>query len=442
MSENHRARVGALSQAVEVAQPPLSSSWVGSRAETYFAAALITLTCLWAFLRLRDGELAADEGLHGLQIVTVAGGKLEIAKGLTMFPGYHVVMVLLAGLTGARSSTAIRTLSVVASVPVIPIFYLVVRQLTPRFAAVATLQFAFLPILFPFLFLLYTDGFSLVLVLLSVLLVLRGRRRAAAIVAILSVLVRQTNIICLAFVLGLAYVEDHGFELSRERVTSFLRRHPLFVAGLVAFGLFVVVNGGVAVGDRSAHPLKFSLGNVYLFLFLYFFLLLPVHLAALRPALMALRDLRVLGGALLLYAVFMLSFVNDHPYNQLSVEAFRYADDATFTGQAPFLRNLLLHHATRSALTKTLFFVPVLLSCLLLLKTKLLQPRFLLIYPLLLLLLTPSWLIEQRYSLVPLALLLLARERGSPALEYATAALAFSGAVFFTYGIDQYLFFL
>lgn len=442
MMDDNRARAGALAESVGVAQPPLISSWAGARAETYGAAAVITLTCLWAFLRLRDGEVAADEGLHGLQIVTVAGGKLEIAKGLTMLPGYHVVLVLLAGLTGARSSTAIRTLSVLVSLPVIPVFYLLMRQLNPRFAVVSTLQFAFLPILFPFLFLLYTDGFSLLLVLLSVLMMMRGRRRASAIIAILSVLVRQTNIICLVFVLGLAYLEDHGPTLSRERLTSFLRRHLLFVFALAGFGLFVVINGGVAVGDQSAHPLKFTLGNVYLFLFLYFFLALPLHLAACREALAGLRDMRVMGGALVLYAVFMLTFVNDHPYNQLHVEAFRYADDATFMGQAPFLRNQLLHYATRSALTKSLFFIPVLLSCLLLLKTKLLQPRFLLIYPLLLLLLTPAWLIEQRYCLVPMALLLMARERSSPVLEYATAALGFVGSVFFAYGIDQYLFFL
>ncbi|MCY1078998.1 hypothetical protein [Archangium lansingense] len=442
MMDTDRAPAGALQPAPEVAQPPLVTSWLGSRAETYTAAAVITLTCIWAFLRLHQGEVAADEGLHGLQIVTVAGGKLEIAKGLTMFPGYHAVLVLLAGLTGARSSTAIRSLSSLISLPVIPIFYLIVRQLTPRFAAVATLQFAFLPILFPFLFLLYTDGFSLLLVLLSVLLVLRQRRKAAAAVAILSVLVRQTNIICLVFVLGLAYLEDHGPTLSRERVVSFLRQHLLFVIGLAAFAVFVVVNGGVAVGDRSAHPLKFTLGNVYLFLFLYFFLSLPTHLASLRSALASLGDKWVLGLSLLLFGVFMLTFVNDHPYNQLNVEAFRYSDDAKYVGQAPFLRNQLLHLATQSALSKILFFIPVLLSCLLLLKTKLVQPRFLLIFPLTLLILTPSWLIEQRYCLVPLALLLLARERTSPVLEYATAGLAFAGAVYFTYGIDQYLFFL
>jgi alpha-1,2-glucosyltransferase len=137
----------------------------------------------------------------------------------------------------------------------------------------------------------------------------------------------------------------------------------------------------------------------------------------------------------------MFTFVNDHPYNQVSVRTFKF-DSAQLVGHAPFLRNELLHLATQSALTRTLFFLPVLLSCLLLCKTKLVQPRFLLIYPLLVLLLVPSWLIEQRYSLVPLALLLLARERTSPTLEYATAALGFIGSVCLLYGIDQHLFFL
>ncbi len=319
----------------------------GSRAENWGAAAIIVLACLWAMQRLFQGDVAADEGVHGLQIVNLAEGRYRLAEGLTMLPGYHVVLMLLSDLTGARSSTAVRALSTLVSLPAIPVFYLMVRRLQPRFAAVATLQFAFLPVLFPFFFLLYTDGLSLLLVLLSVLLVLREHRLAAAGVAILAVLVRQTNIICLAFVLALAYVEDHGFTLSRDRVVPFLRRHLLFVLALAAFAVFVLVNRGVALGDGSAHPLKFRLGNVYLFLFLYFFVLLPVHLAALPRALAGLRDPRVLGFALALFGVFMFTFVNDHPYNLAGVEAFRYSDDATFTGQEPFLHNQLLDLATR-----------------------------------------------------------------------------------------------
>jgi len=403
--------------------------------------AVITLACLCTLLRLINNGIVADEGVHRLQIMTLAGGELEIVKKLTMFPGYHALIALLARWTGAESAAALRLLSALVSLPVIATFYAIVRQLSPRFAAVATLQFAFLPILFPLFFVLYTDAFSLLLVLLAVLLVLRHRRNAAAVVAIVSVLVRQTNILCLAFVLGLAYLEDHGLTLSREKLVSALRQHLLFVLGLAGFAVFVVVNGGVAVGDRSAHPLQLSLGNVYLFLFLYFFLLLPVHLAGLRSALARLRDKRVLGLSLLLYGVFMVTFVNDHPYNQVSLRTFKF-DNPQLVGHAPFLRNELLHLATQGAFAKTLFFIPVLLSCLLLHKTRLVQPRFWLIYPLLLLLLAPSWLIEQRYSLVPLALLLLVRERRSPALEYATAVLGLLGSLYLVYGIDQHLFFL
>lgn len=442
MMSSDRERAGARPHSLEPAQPPPASRWPGARGETCLAAAAITLACLWALLCLRHGLMVADERIHARQIAMLADGKLEIARKLTMFPGYHVVIAVLARLTGAQGPTAFRTLSALVSLPVIPIFYAIARQLAPRFAAVATLQFTFLPILFPFFFLLYTDAFSLLLVLLSVLLVLRHRRSAAAVVAMLSVLVRQTNIICLAFTLGLAYLEDHGFTLSRRQLGSALRRHVVFVLGLAGFAGFVAVNRGVAVGDRSSHPLKLALGNVYLFLFLSFFLLLPSHLATLKSALAALRDRRVLALALLLYAVFMFTFVNDHPYNQSSVTAHQWSEAAKLVGEAPFLRNQLLHLATRSALTRTLFFIPVLLSCLVLGKTQLVQPRFLLVYPLLLVLLTPSWLIEQRYCLVPLALLLLARERRSPAIEYATAALGLAGSAYFVYGIDHHWFFL
>jgi len=415
--------------------------WLGSRAETYAVLAVIALACLLTLLRLSTNSIVADEHVHRTQILTLAGGDLAIHHRLTMIPGYHAVIALLARLTQAESPPALRILSALLGLPVIAVFHAIVRQLGPRFAAVATLQFAFLPLLFPLYFVLYTDAFSLLLVLSSVLLVLRRRRTAAAAVAILSVLVRQTNILCLAFSLGLSYLEDHGKALSRERLISALRQNLLFVLGLAGFAAFVLVNGGVAVGDRSAHPLTLSPGNLYLFLFLYFFLSLPVHLAALKPALARLASTRVLALSLLFYVGFMLTFASDHPYNQITVLTFRF-DNPQLIGHAPFLRNELLHLATHNALTKTLFFIPVLLSCLLLSKTRLVQPRFLLVYPLLLLLLTQSWLIEQRYSLIPLSLLLLARERTSPTLEYATAALGLAGSACFIYGIDQHLFFL
>jgi alpha-1,2-glucosyltransferase len=415
--------------------------WLGSRLEAYAMLAIITVASLCTLLRLSDNALVADERVHHLQIMTLASGKLEIVKNLTMLPGYHALIALLVRLTGAQSDAALRTLSALVGLPVIATFYLIARQLSPRFAAVATLQFAFLPILFPLFFLLYTDAFSLLLVVLSVLLVLHGRRNAAAGAAIVAVLVRQTNVLCLAFALGLAYLEDHGFTLSRDKLMSSLRHNLIFVLGLAGFAGFVVVNGGVAVGDQAAHPLSLSLGNVYLCLFLYFFLLLPVHLAGLSSALADLADKRVIGLSLILYGVFMFTFVNDHPYNQVSVHPFKFAG-VPVVRHGAFLRNELLHLATQSGLTKTLFFVPVLLSCLLLWRTKLMQPRFLLIYPLLLLLLMPSWLIEQRYSLVPLALLLVARERRSPILEYATAGLGFIASVYVLYGIDRSLFFL
>jgi hypothetical protein len=415
--------------------------WLGSRAEAYTVTAVISLAWLWGLGCVGRVSIVADELFHRHEIVTLLGGKLEIVNRLTMLPGYHVVIALLARLTGAEDLEALRLLSALISVPVIAAFYATARQLSPRFAAVATLQLAFLPILFPLLFLLYTDAFSLLLVLGSVLLALRHRRHAAAVVALVSVLVRQSNILCLAFVLGLIYLEDHGPSLSRDRLGAALRQNVLFVLGLAGFAVFAVVNGGVTMGDQSAHPLQLSLGNVYLFLFLYFFLALPVNLAGLRRALARLADPRVLAAALLLYGVFMLTFVNDHPYNQITVRTFKYISNPP-VGHAPFLRNELLHLATRSAVTRTVFFVPVLLSCLVLATTRLVQPRFLLLYPLLLALLTPSWLIEQRYSLVPLVLLLLARERRSPALEYATAALGLLASVCVAAGIGRQLFFL
>ena len=64
------------------------------------------------------------------------------------------------------------------------------------------------------------------------------------------------------------------------------------------------------------------------------------------------------------------------------------------------------------------------------------------LYPVAALFLAASWLIEQRYALVPLVLWLAFREHRGRAIEWATAALWLALAVFFFQGMIAMRFFL
>jgi alpha-1,2-glucosyltransferase len=102
-----------------------------------------------------------------------------------------------------------------------------------------------------------------------------------------------------------------------------------------------------------------------------------------------------------MFALFWFAFAADHPYNK----------------ETNFLRNQILLWATASHTHRLLFFLPVAVTCLSLPSLRL-PPGGWLVYPATVAFLLPSWLIEQRYYLIPLALVLADREPVDPRLEW------------------------
>ena len=100
-------------------------------------------------------------------------------------------------------------------------------------------------------------------------------------------------------------------------------------------------------------------------------------------------------------AVFWSGFAADHPYN---------ADNL-------FVRNHILEWAKTSWTHRLAFFLPVAITCVSLPSVRLSSGGWL-VYPATVAFLLPSWLIEQRYYLIPFALLLADREPLDPRVEW------------------------
>jgi alpha-1,2-glucosyltransferase len=421
---------------------PVSSA---PAARVWGVAVLLLASSLGAFLLLRPLGLIGDEGIHALQVRNFAFSRWELTDGLTTIPGYHLVLAVLALLTGVTTAHGLRLVSLAMSLPATAVFFMLARRVAPTGAGWATAQLHFLPILFPFLPLLYTDGFSLFLVLLCLYCAAAGWRNGAAAVGILSMLVRQNNVVWLLFAALLSYQRDFGSQLSWVELRQFARRHALLLAGLGLFAAFVVINRGVAVGDRGAHPMRLSLGNLYLLLFLSFVVSLPGQLALAAPALRwCVTDKRVLAAALLLFALGYATFSNDHPYNQVgpTLEAHIFTEQAVLTNHVPYLRNILLNLVDQNPLVRLCFFAVVTCSALVLARTRWVVRGFVWLPLFAALYLVPSWLIEQRYCFVPLALILLGRERQSTSLELANTVFSVVIAGALVWGIAHEAFFL
>ncbi len=149
-------------------------------------------------------------------------------------------------------------------------------------------------------------------------------------------------------------------------------------------------------------------------MFLSFFFFLPLWWGYRREIAKRLRSWWPWLSLAVLFPLFWLGFVNDHPHN---------TERADF-----FLRNAILIYFSSTALRKLLFFLPVALACLCVASVPMKRPWWLL-FPFTMLFLLPEWLVEQRYYLVPLSLFLLAREQSSPWSERLQTALFFIASV-------------
>jgi alpha-1,2-glucosyltransferase len=370
-----------------------------------------------------------DEVVHYDQIARFARGDLSLNAVVTTLPGYHALLGLIGYATGATSVPFMRFLSLLIGLVTIGVFWLITREISRDAGWLRLLQFVSFPLLFPFFFLLHTDVLALLLVLLTGFFTLRERFTLAAVMSLAGVLVRQTNIVWGLFFFCLSYTRSYGFSVEWPAVMTHMRRAWLFPVSIMFFGVFVIINKGVAVGDREAHNVAgLFLGNIYFFLFLTFFLFFPVFVDYWKVLFAQLKEWKILLSLCCIFVVYLMTFSVTHPYNQAQY---------TF-----YLRNKVLLFFSETLVDKILFFLPMAGSVLFFAKIRLCERPFLLLYPTTFLFFLPMWLIEQRYYLIPFTLFLVMREQRSVAAEVSMVLLFVISALLFAYGITHHLFLL
>lgn len=349
-----------------------------------FISALLACTHLF-FMR---GPLLVDEYAHVRQIHTFLTWSLKSNPDITMIPGYHVILAALAGLTGWRTDASLRSFSFLFGIGCV----VLVARLTR--SAYRSLLFACLPIIFPFFFLVYTDIASLFFVLLGLYLVSLRRYTLGGFAAIAACAIRQNNIVWLAFLGVFSYLGTLAGSPDRHIWQRHVKTLWSFGLGMILFLLFLLSNrGSASLGDERSHPTgPLHMTNIWFMLALFGLLFLPFALPR------AFETLRRFGrarsfwaGASGLFLLYLATFTNTHPYN---LQWSHY-----------ILRNAILISATRDLAHKTLFFIPVSIAVAALCSTPLHPPvRYLLLYPATVLFLLPSWLVEQRYYIIPYTL--------------------------------------
>lgn len=368
-----------------------------------------------AFFLVVQKPLYVDEVTHFSVISNFCKFKFEHPDFLTTIPGYHFFGGLFGYLADCSESW-IRFFNLIVSIAAIFVVYNLAKEMVlgnrkwmkpvrDHAPMEKVLLFALLPILFPFFFLIYTDVLSLLFVLLMFYFLVRGEKGGdwenfllSGIFGLASFAVRQNNIIWVLFAVAYAVSGNEGGLQDKVKAAfkkDFIRNMLPFIFVLaVAAGFFIKV-GGFALGDRGQHP-SFFVGpmNIYTILFFLFWINLPEQFFNFRKIVSGLKGIRmvwllaVAAAVILFYAFFLLGFKIDHPYNNYNIYSY-------------FLRNKILHFFDSSFLLRSAFFLCALYSVFSLATIKFREKRQYLVYAFSLLYLMPSWLIENRYFIIP-----------------------------------------
>lgn len=290
-----------------------------------------------------------DEDVHAFQVGWFVRGRYEIFQYVTMLPVYHGMNAALLKLVGAESFQAMRVAQVILASLVIPVFFMLCRRVYANEAGERTLQFFYLPLLFPLFFLIYTDIPALIFALAMIERTLQKRYMMAALCAFVAVAMRQPNLVWVAFACVLAMINELGapnWRRWKTEVLSFTLKLWPFALVFLAFAVFVLVNGGVAVGDAEQHPVSFNLSNLYFFLFVSFCFFLPLNIALMPEIVQRIIDhkwvlLLLVGG----FVLYMLTYEHPHRYNSFDLAYYR--------------RNWVLHYTSQVGFLRVLFYFPI-----------------------------------------------------------------------------------
>lgn len=312
-----------------------------------FIAIIILAFTFTILLNLRSET--ADEGFHTPQIWTFYHGDFRVAKELTMIPAYHAVIAGLLKVTDTFSIKLARFIHLLLASLTIPVFYQVCKSLKQSQADTRTLLFLSCPIILPFFSLIYTDLPALLTILLAFLLTLKKRYVLAAIVGLLAILMRQTNLIwvafCCVFIL-IEHIREHGINDWRQQILPLARK--LWAYGLIGICAitYFYTRGGVAVGDSHQHQISLNLSNLYFFLLLCFIFFLPHNISYARQILDFIKQTPkvwfILGIAFIIY---MATYSNSHQYNSF--------------GLSFYLRNVILHYTVSFPVVRAIAFLPI-----------------------------------------------------------------------------------
>lgn len=312
--------------------PPPRHNLSGSVA---LGLSIASVAALFVGLSLLNPEPIADEGGQHLHaIAQFYAGDWTLPDHLPMLPTYHALGAILWRASGPHL-VVLRAFSAGMAILAILVFGAITAGRDGGLRGHAILHFCWLPILFPFLAMVYTEAMAMLGLVSAVYMHVRRRFLLSAAMLLFTCFVRQSNAIWVAF-LALWAVSNvcqrSTFPGARASVSAVGKRvrtalravcgHAVVLGLFVAF--FVYNRGATAVAVEANRP-RVNVAQFYLFALFVVLLWLPVWLLRLRYDVRALLRWAVahpalalagFGLAVALVCTLANGFANPHPWNK------------------------------------------------------------------------------------------------------------------------------
>lgn len=252
-----------------------------------------------------------DETLHLRQIVRFAEGDFSLYRRLEMLPTFHFLYAAWAKLTGSDGIQGLRLFSLLWSMSFFAAAWYACKRAE---AASKVWQLFTLPILFPFLFLVYTDIPALAFLVLAFAAATNRKPKLACLAVTIATLLRQNHLVWFPFIMFAAcsHVDEANMKKAIFRLWYFFLPPLAFVSYFFwRGGVSLQVPPGVA--EVRMHP-----GNLIFLLALLPLLFLPFCIERSNLMLAKLKNIwaAVSIGAIAVGSFFLFSA--PHPFNKFA----------------------------------------------------------------------------------------------------------------------------
>ncbi|MCK4635620.1 MAG: hypothetical protein KAT32_02055 [Candidatus Moranbacteria bacterium] len=383
------------------------------------ALILITGGAMYVY-KLAPGRFT-DENSHTLQVKRIFRGETNRpVKQLTTIPGYHYTLAFIGKIAdpfidyktkkGHPSDQWLRVFQVILALLLPIVLFFANKKLKQNQRTI--LAILSVPTLAPLFFLVYTDVWSLVLVSSAFVFYLYKRYDASALFLLLSLLVRQDNILWLGLLMTLLALDifvENDKKINKSLLVDFISKSASYFVVMFLFVMFYVFNEGIATGDKSRHPsMSLHFGNIYGFLILFSFMFFPVVISNIKKIYnFYFRDLKRSIITLVLmftgYFVFVRTLVLEpHVYNV----------------KLRFMHNWVLYYLQENLFFSIFGYSLFVLAIGYFFTKPFIKNKYSLIIPFSFLFLSLHWLFEFRYYIIPLILTFITVRHKTKSLNY------------------------